>query len=267
MLSHKPHGGNPGMETRANTTNSNDGSAASPSAIQVNSQVWIRRIICFCLVFILIIALADIFLNMLQWLPGRDLRLSFNIARESSLGTWFSATQALFVSLTAFAILATKIHDSSWLDKFGWTIVACFFLFVSFDDAAKFHERFGDTLMRGYERYLHESIGSWFPSWGWQLFVAPFFALAGLFIFWFLFISLKPRLRYFVFAGLALFATAVGLDFVEGMGLEVFEPYNVGHSMRLLEEVLEMLGTNLFLYTFLTVLSERVSFFIELKAE
>lgn len=226
----------------------------------VNGTFWVRRITLFCLAVVVSVGLLDFFFYHLQWFPSEIISRSFDVGREESYGTWISTTLALFAGLAAAGIAMRFWHQSTRWECIGWTIVALFFIFVSFDDAAKFHERMGTALRVKVERATDVELASWFPSWGWQLYVAPLFAAIGLYMCWFFWRAVAPRLRIWVFLGFTLLAVAVGIDFVEGMLDRQDEQVN--HLMRLTEEMLEMFGTTAFLYVFLTTLSAHVTLYI-----
>ena len=153
-------------------------------AVRIDGDAWVKRITVFWLICIIMVGVLDFFLHFLEWLPGEMLRRSFDIGTEKSLGTWISSTQSLLVGLTAAAVFARVYERVSLKTSLGWAITALFFIYISFDDAAKFHERVGSTFQHKYEVWTDSTLVSWFPSWGWQLFVAPFFVAMGIYIFW-----------------------------------------------------------------------------------
>lgn len=226
------------------------------SAAIINGELWARRLALFCLACIALVGLFDFFFFFLEWFPSEIIARSFDISRESSLGTWVSTSLALITGFVAAAIFASAYRHDTLLRAGGWAIVALFFLYVSFDDAAKFHERVGTAFEVKYEKITDQVLVDWFPSWGWQLFVAPFFVAMGLYLCWFFYLVLPVRLKIWMFVGLLLFGTAVAADFIEGTLIDV--DYTTLHLMRLAEETLEMVGTTAFLYTFLSVLNDKI---------
>ena len=74
--------------------------------IQVNRQRAINWILLFCLGTEILIVLADIFLNYLEWIPFSPLRRVFNITREDAIGNWFSSIQTLLVGIVLWVIFA-----------------------------------------------------------------------------------------------------------------------------------------------------------------
>ena len=106
----------------------------------------------------------------------------------------------------------------------GFLAVGAFFIYVGIDDAAKIHERVGSATGRWFEEsdslaWIVES----FPSYGWQLFVAPILAvclLVSVAIVWRRSRGLDAR--PFLLATLLLFGLSQGIDFLEGID-ELFE--------------------------------------------
>lgn len=191
----------------------------------------------------------DVFLNYFQWLPFRPLRKVFDITLEGGLGNAFASLQTL---ATAFILLL--IYLSSSPRKQGWAFLATFFGYLAFDDATSFHERVGTSIKHGVDT---EKLQVHFTSYYWQVFFVPIFALAALYILYFVWTELRHTgwLRYIV-SGFFLFAVAVFLDFLDGLHLEVWDSYTMRHFQRLIEEFIEMFGTTLCLVAFFAHLTE-----------
>ena len=102
------------------------------------------------------------------------------------------------------------------------------------------------------------------PSFSWHTFIAPIFALCGLGIAVFLWMAFWQLnlIRYLVL-GFGCWIVSQGLDFIEGLGkiddfyksiqdlLSIERYYLVTHTFKVVEEVLEMLGTTLLWVGFL----------------
>ena len=197
----------------------------------------------------------------------------FNVAREQSLGTWFSVVQAAVVGLVLLAIPATS--SARFARNWGWLVLAAFFLYISADDAALIHERVGGyfgKMAEGDDSAL-SGIVAIFPSYNWQWVYAPVFGLFGLFILLFVWRELpETRQRMTLLLAFCCWAAAIGIDFVEGRegffeaiadSLEV-KKYTVSHPFLMVEEFLEMFGTTLFLSLFVeklvSTLNQRIQF-------
>lgn len=195
--------------------------------------------------------LLDLVFNYFDIAGDRSIRRIFNVAREQSFPTWFSSTQAFLVAGTAAGITALGWKGGKFWVRAGWVFVTLFFLYVGIDDASEIHERVGSAMGRAFEDSGGTSM-EWFPSYSWQLFVAPVLAVC-LFVSC-LFVAIQTRsmwVRGAVVSCLVCFAVSQGLDFIEGMDhwadiwaaeLQVDE-YAVAHGQRAIEEYLEMLGT------------------------
>lgn len=221
--------------------------------IQVDRRRVIKRIFIFCLSTEILIVLADIFLNYLQWIPFKPLRKVFNITREDAIGNWFSSIQTLLVGIVLWIIFAA---DRSEKKKWGWAVLSFCFTFMAIDDASKFHERVGSsfkelaTNIQGAQK-----IVELYPSYAWQIIFGPFFIAMGIYLVWFLWKELdQTPYRRWIVSALACLVLAVFLDGLEGMDLPSLSSYPDRHFLKLMEEFLEMFGHTLFLVTFLSVL-------------
>lgn len=235
----------------------------SPAQAELNGAVYVRRITLACAGLVVLVAAADFFLFFLEWFPSRIVARSFDISREESVGTWLSSNIALLVGLFAAAVfLHSRKHDPRAI-AWGWALVALFFLYVSIDDAAKLHERLGTAIRVKYEATTDTTLDTWFPSWGWQIFVAPVFVAYGCYMLWFLWRAVEPANHRWVLLAFGLFGVAVLLDFVEGMELAWLEGDDALHLLQLTEETLEMLGTTAFLYVMMSSLDKRIAIIVQ----
>ena len=225
----------------------------------------------------ILFVLLDASTNLKEWGVSGPIKRLFNIAMETSIPTWFSVMQAAVVGAIVglIALLKRGQNTESRRIWMGWMAIAVFFVYMSLDDGSMLHERVGsalrsDSAISNTVETSEETGGAFilapsFPSYSWQLVLMPFFALFGLYMFLFLWHELGPgEFKWFV-AGLACYAAAVGLDFIEGFdhngnvwniypGMAKMcglDPPTVRHLLQSLEEFLEMLGTTAFLGLFL----------------
>jgi len=232
--------------------------AQGQNTVSLEGTPWVMRITVFFLACVVVVSAADLLFVYYGLFPSRLLARSFDITLEESTGTWLSATLALFVGLVAAAIAVHGRKHDPVLFVVGWGVVGLFFAYMSVDDTAKIHERLGTLLQLKLEQSTDTPLSGWFPSYGWQLFVAPFFVAMGFFILWFCLKAVAPRARIWVLIALGLYAIAMGLDFIEGHFREMADEEFPTHLMQLTEETLEMLGTTAFLFAFLSTLALRV---------
>ncbi|MGE4133704.1 MAG: hypothetical protein AB7F86_18855 [Bdellovibrionales bacterium] len=203
----------------------------------------------------LLLVLADIFINHNKLIPIGSVQRLFNVAREDSLAACFSWIQCLAVGMVIWLIYLR-------VRKTGWAVIAAFFTYLAVDDGAKVHERIGTavkTVLRGAADDDVKSDPSLFPSYTWQIVFVPLFAGMGFYILHYIWREARSaRIRWLVFAGLACYGTAVGLDYIEGLdkgydtvaSIMSLNPKAVSHFGRVIEEFLEMFGTTFFLIGF-----------------
>lgn len=236
---------------------------------------FIRNIIVACLISEVLLVILDLWLNHGKAVSSTSIQHLFNLAREGSIGSWFSSTQTLFVGITLWLIfLGIKNEPNSHFSKtFGWALLAVFFTYMAIDDAAAIHERLGSAFEDLHVDKDDEDLGitgilfEKYPSYAWQFILGPFYLGMGVFLLVFLWRELQtPRLRILILLALACFSTAVGLDYVEGLygGYKriivatSMDYETVLHYAKVLEEFLEMLGTSLFLWAFLIHLTQKI---------
>jgi hypothetical protein len=221
--------------------------AVAGEEIRFDPHIAVRRLLLVVLALEAAVLAGDYVFNFLDVAGDLRIRRIFNIAREESIPTWFAGSQALAFAATAWVLSRFARRDGTRGVRRGWLGVSVFFLYVGIDDAASIHERLGSALK---EAYASSAWVSQYPSFGWQIFLAPILAL-GLFASAAFIWRHEPRTRLLVVAGLVGFAVAQGIDYLEGVenlfynlsiSLDVDE-YTVSHTLRTIEEMLEMLST------------------------
>lgn len=198
--------------------------------------------------------LLDIVFNYNKLIPIGSVQRLFNIAREDSLAAWVASVQTLFVGIVLWFIYLKNRHK-------GWALIAAFFTYLAIDDGSKLHERIGTAVKQLGDADSLDAATAEIHSYTWQYVFGPVFVAMGLFILFFMWRQLKTRnLRLLIFAALASYGVAEGLDFIEG----VPNAYNnigaaiglsgkfVNHFGRATEEFLELFGTTLFMVAFLS---------------
>lgn len=250
-------------------------SASSPDTGPATTKLEVdARGVIFVLFLVLVgceilFVLGDWIFNVENVLGLGPVRSFWNIAREGGIASWFAITQTWMVGLTAgFIYAVARANGAVPMRRVGWAIIALFFLYMSMDDGARFHERVGSSVRMVVQDPAVESgsrqIG-FFPSYTWQLVFLPMFAAFGLFVLWFLNTELKSvRDKLMVVAAIGLFVLAVIADFFEGLTQQ--HPLNlhtwisatwqvdflgVVHYSKSLEEFMEMLGMTFLWVTFL----------------
>lgn len=225
--------------------------------VSLDGPSLVKRVFLVIIVVEVLFVLADVFINYMQLIPIGSVRRLFNIAREDSLQAWVASVQTLFVGLVLFMIYLRNRRKP-------WACFAAFFTYLAVDDGAKFHERIGTAVKqmgRAPAEIPEVAAGLELDaSYTWQYIFGPFLVAMGIFLLIFLWRELETRkLRFLIFAALASYGVAVGLDFVEGLpaGYEWtaqqlgLSASFVNHFGRVIEEFLELFGTTLFLVAFL----------------
>lgn len=234
----------------------------------VNMQRLIRIIFISCLAIILLLIVCDYVFNYLDVLDERGIRRIWNIAREQSLPTWFSSIQAQLLGVTVFLIAITQSPVVSRLHTMIWVLIGLFFLWIGIDDFAEIHEKLGGALERlasDGEKGVITEVLMQNPSYSWHTFIAPFFAVCGLGILGFLWMAFwRLKLVRYLILGFGCWGVAQSLDFIEGLDtaelfyswfqqtLSIESYYGATHFFKVVEEVLEMLGTTLLWIGFLS---------------
>jgi len=218
-------------------------------------KISLLAIFYFCLSCEVAFLVLDLCVNWLQWSSAKPIRRLFNIAREDSLPSLFAVLQSAMIALLCWIIYI--IHSRCLIpcmgNSFGWLLVALLFTYLTIDDGALVHERIGTVF-----KYANSEIT--LPSYGWQIILAPVFALMGLLLFCFLwFKGGKYIHKGLLIAALTCLGSAVVIDYFEGTtwaykslsGQIGYSKFLISHFSKATEEFLEMLGMTFFLILFL----------------
>ena len=239
----------------------------------------IKWLLISLLVTEVVLVLLDAFINEFRFASVGAARSIFNITREDALPNFFSSFQLLAVGgvlfLITLVVKAQSLGTGSRVTT-GWGLLTGAFIYMGIDDATKMHERIGSI----FKAWVTDSRGEGnvtvlgqlydvFPSYSWQLVFLPIIAVMGLFTVYFLFRQLPTlKLRALIIVALGLFIFALGLDFVEGMDNDLFarvgeffstSEHRAVHFSKSIEEWMEMVGTTVFLFVFLSKLRSLTS--------
>jgi hypothetical protein len=193
---------------------------------------------------ILMLATLDMLFFFGNVTDSEPVRLLFIVTREDALANWYSSLVTLAVALVALGVYLAGHRQPLWL------LVTAFFLYAAVDDAVAIHERLGDELKMWVDDSAWDTLVLAFPSYSWQLFIAPLFALIAIYIARRLFSQLSIPAFLWLFIGFSLLAVAISVDFVEGLLLKALAGPTVNHLLRVFEEVLEMSGMTLVFFSF-----------------
>lgn len=241
----------------SSTSTSTD--TASHNRFVIDPERTARQVLAGAIVAEFVLLALNYIFNFYDIAGDISIRRMFNIAREQSVPTFFASLQAVAVGSTALALRTTTTNR---VERRGWMVAGVFWIYVGIDDNAEIHERLGSALGRATEG---SALESWWPTFSWQIFLAPFLAL-GLLASVLIADRFTKGQRLLLFACLACFAVAQGIDFLEGIEDQFddwaddlgVEPYTVGHVLRSTEEMLEMFGTTAFWAAVLPTLATRL---------
>ena len=235
--------------------------SAGSTVFTVDTGRFLWAVFLSCLIAELALVYLDLTVNWLEWSELGPIQRLFNTTREDALASWFAVTQTVFVALCAWVIYAISRNQRlSAPRRIGWLLVALVFTYLAIDDGAAVHERIGSAFKE------REGGSIAFPSYAWQLVLAPVFAAMGAFLMYFLWREMPRTVdRVRLLSAMTCFAIAVAMDFVEGMDdgypwlIDTFDwnGKTIRHFSKSIEEFIEMLGMTLFLITFLGQISRR----------
>ena len=212
--------------------------------IELSPKIIFKRFI----YFILFLLCADILGIIFKFYFGHDYVYGFvplfNLDTEGNIPTLYSSFALLLSSaLLSLIALTHKKNNNSYL---SWAGLALIFLFLSIDEIASIHEKFGSAT----RDYLHTS-GLLFFAW-----VIPYGVFLLVFLIGYLrFLSNLPRniMILFVVSGVIFVSGAVGFELVGGQHFELYRKHTLLYCVYYTcEELLEMLGIVIFIYTLLT---------------
>jgi hypothetical protein len=234
--------------------------------LNLDAGLLLRRLLVFLIVSELLIVYLDIVVTYFEAIDHPAVADLCNMVIEEGINNWFSSMQTLVVGLVVLLITARVALDPAATRGrvLAWALISLFFFYMAFDDGVGFHEAMGtwfddDRKAAAGGTGLSAWLLAVFPSYAWQILFLPALGALGLFTVAWSFKEMSRRGRILVFAGIACFVFAVGLDFVEGMEwpyesltaqLQLHED-TVPHLSGVLEEFTEMFGTTLLLYAFL----------------
>lgn len=204
------------------------------------------------------LALAHLLLHFVQARFGgldRTLRL-FELDEEANLPTWFSSI-TLFAAALISVVIGRLEHSRRPRETRFWMILAAGFVYLSIDELAMLHDKFGGTLAT--------VLGVRAHGWITYVWVVPaLVAIAAVGLLLLGFVRRLPRRvqRLSVLAGILYVGGAVGCEMIsarlvaaDGSRALTSMPYFIE---VLAEETLEMSGVALWIYAQLIYLVEHV---------
>ncbi|MEP7119826.1 MAG: hypothetical protein ABJE95_02905 [Byssovorax sp.] len=170
----------------------------------------------------------------------------FSLSYEQNIPTFYSAILLLACSLL-LALVATGARAHGERSVRHWWVLSAGFLYIAFDEMLEFHEQLSKLISLG--GVLHFS---------WIVPAGALVLLLGIAYVPFLRALPRPIALRFVIAGAVYVGGAVGMELPLGWWTVRHGEDNLGYGLiDALEESLEMLGLNLFLFALLDHLAAK----------
>ena len=180
----------------------------------------------------------------------------FDFDSEGNFPTMYSSILLILSSILLILIALEKKRNN--LKYWYWSGLALIFSFLAVDEFVEIHEHVNAFIN------THTNIsGLLFYPW-----VIPYtiFLLIFIIIYWNFLVKLPKSIRkLFTLSGLVYVVRSIGVEILGGLQHELHGNYNITYYfLYSLEESLEMVGINLFIYTLLQYLKQ-INFSLELK--
>lgn len=213
----------------------------------------ICRILTICMVALLFAHIAAIVIHdgFDQHLTLRKILLQyFNFDKEGNFPTYFSALLLLASSLICFYISASDKSQGLRKKSKYWLGLGIIFMILSLDEAVQIHEQFMIIM-----DYLIPQRASIFSS-AWTIPYMAIVAVVGFYFLRFVMSLPNPVRNLVILSGSIFVGGAIGVEFLEGYFEHKYGHYHfTSHAAYTLQELMEMSGVILFIYTLLTYIS------------
>ena len=186
----------------------------------------------------------------------------FNFNKENNIPTFFSVVILFLSSLLLWII--SIIQYNSQLNYKLWSILALCFLLLSIDESIQIHERVSILVSSNYT----------FTGYLYYAWVVPYsvFLVFFTFIYYFYFLRKLPKdiMRLIIYSGIIYIIGAIGFEMLGASerytyGMEIYSSnYSAYYTF---EELLEMLGIALFIYTLLLYIKEHLNITIIVRSK
>ncbi|MCC7446681.1 MAG: hypothetical protein IT324_04655 [Anaerolineae bacterium] len=170
----------------------------------------------------------------------------FDLTVEGNMSSWYSG-MILFASAVLLTLIASEKYARRDPYRWYWIILALVFFFLSLDEITFIHEGIG----HGLSGSQATSFGILKPAWTVAGLIFTV-VVGGVFIPFILHLPAQTR-RRLIIAGALYLTGALVLEIVEGNLYDYFDAQSVIIiTVNHLEDVLEMFGVALFIYTLLS---------------
>jgi len=150
-----------------------------------------------CWVTLILISLHTV--NGFLGRPFLQITQLVNLGWEGNLSTWYSSF--LFIIAAFFSYQCAEASGRDFNLKHFWKIAAFVFLFMSCDETAQLHEKFGFFINN---HLIHSKTFAFSP---WPIFLGPFIIIFFIFFIWQIRIHFKSSKKaiFFLIAGIFIF--------------------------------------------------------------
>lgn len=168
----------------------------------------------------------------------------FNLDREANVPTWYSSITLLVCSIL-LGIIALRKKTEMDQYRLHWITLSLIFLYLSIDEASQIHEKSS----RLFSQFNFDGI--FYYSW-------TIIGITLVFIFILVYIKFiidlpKMTRSLFFISGVLFVGGAIGMELISGLHHSINGQENLTYAMMTtLEEMLEMLGVAVFVYSLLT---------------
>ena len=170
----------------------------------------------------------------------------FSVNLEESIPTWYATILLFVVAVLLVFIVLAKFQEGDGY-RWHWTILAIGFLYLSIDEGAGIHEIFVDPMKQAFDP-------SGFFAFGWQIAAIPVvLVIAVLYLRFIVQLPARTRIGLIVSASLYLGGALI----VEGISASLYDDNNISMmylAVATIEELFEMSGVVLFIYTLLDMM-------------
>ncbi len=221
-----------------------------PKADRTEIKIDPNKIFRFLGVFVIILTAASFIGQIYKYDFGRDRYIVslFDLDKEWNFPTWYSSATLLITSLLLLTIAFAKRAEK---DEFvrQWSFLSLLFLLMSIDESVQLHEQTSTPI-----RALLGSGGIIYFAW--VIPAAAFLLVLAVLYFKFI-MNLPNKFKFwFILSGLVYVMGAVGMECIDSIFRSTHGENNLSYSfLTNFEELLEMTGVLLFIFTLLKYIS------------
>ena len=214
------------------------------------------RVLRTLLVVIAVLAALSLLGQSVRFFLGYERALGFvpefSVDHENNIPTYFSTVLLLGAALL-LGVITHVVRRTQQAFPRHWLGLSCIFVYLSVDEFASLHERLREPVQYAFAPDGIFYFGWVIPALG----LVVLFGLAYIRFFW----HLPPRWkRLFLMSGGLYVGGSLGMELVGGWYVEQHGVENMTYALiATVEEVMEMSGMAVFLYTLLSYLNAHVS--------